>query len=62
MGHRKSISKRDFYSNTILPQEIRKISSRQPNPTPKVTRERRTNKTKISRRKEFIKNRRNKYR
>ena len=29
------------YSNTILPQETRKISNKQPNLTPKTTRERR---------------------
>ena len=29
--------KREVYSNTILPQETRKTSSRQPNFTPKVT-------------------------
>ena len=45
MGYSKSISKKKVYSNTILPQEIRKISNKQPNLTPKATRERRTNKT-----------------
>ena len=44
-GHSKSSSKREVYSNTILPQEIRKISNKQPNITPKATRERRKNKT-----------------
>ena len=44
-GCSKSNSKRDVYSNTILPQETRNISSKQPNFTPKETRERRTNKT-----------------
>ena len=44
MGHSKSISKREVYSNTNLPQETRKISNKQPNLTPKATRER-TNKT-----------------
>ena len=49
------------YSNTILPQETRKISNRQPNFTPKTTGKRRTKtnkqtkKPKISRRKEIIK-------
>ena len=33
------------YSNTIWPQETRKISNKQPNLTPKATRERRTKKT-----------------
>ena len=52
----KSSSKREVYSNTILPQETRKTSYRQPNFTPKTTGKRRTNKTpKISRRKEIIK-------
>ena len=30
-------SKKKVYSNTILPQEIRKTSNRQPNFTPKTT-------------------------
>ena len=38
----KSSSKREVYSNTILPQETRNISNKQPNPTPKAIRERRT--------------------
>ena len=42
MGHAKSSSKREVYSNTILPQEIRNISNKQPNLTPKAIRERRT--------------------
>ena len=41
----KSSSKRKVYSNTILPQETRKISNKQSNLTPKGKRERRTNKT-----------------
>ena len=45
MGQSKSSSKRDVYSNKILPQETRKISNKQPNITPKASRERRTNKT-----------------
>ena len=36
MGCRKSSSKREVYSNTIPPQEIRKTSNRQPNFTPKT--------------------------
>ena len=43
-GCSKSISKREVYSNTSLPQE-RKISNKQSNVIPKGTRERRTNKT-----------------
>ena len=62
MGCSRSSSKREVYSNTILPQERRKIMNRQPKFTPKRTGKRRvtttttkkTN-TKISRRKEIIK-------
>ena len=35
---------REVYSNTILPQEMRKFSKKQPNLTPKAIRERRTKK------------------
>ena len=45
MGCSKSSPKKEVYSNTILPQETRKISNKQSNLTPKGTRERRTNKT-----------------
>ena len=45
MGHRKGSPKREVYSNTILPQEARKIPNKQSYLTPKGTRERRTNKT-----------------
>ena len=45
MGHSKSSSKREIYSNTSLPKETRKISNKQYNLTPKGTRKRRTNKT-----------------
>ena len=55
MGCSKSSSKREVYSNTILPQETRKISNKQPNLTPRAIREGRTNKPKVSRRKEIIK-------
>ena len=55
MGCSKSSSKREVYSNTILPQETRNISNKQPNLIPKATRERRTKKPKVSRRKEIIK-------
>ena len=55
MGCSKSSSKREGYSNTILPQETRKISNRQHNFTPKTTGKRRTKTPKISRRKEIIK-------
>ena len=42
----KSGSKREVYSNIILPQKTRKISNKKSNLTPKGTKERRTNKTK----------------
>ena len=45
MGWSKSSSKSEIYSNTIQPQETRKISNKQPNLTPKEIRERRTKKT-----------------
>ena len=45
MGCSKRSSKREVYSNSISPQETRKISNKQSNLTPKGTRERRTNKT-----------------
>ena len=44
MGCRESSSKREVYSNTILPQETGKTSNRQPNFTPKTTGKRRTEK------------------
>ena len=53
MGSSKSSSKREVYSNTILPQETRKTSNIQPNFTPKTT-GKRTKKTNVSRRKEII--------
>ena len=55
MGCSKSSSKREVYSNTILPQETRNISNKQPKLTPKAIRERKTKKPKLSRRKEIIK-------
>ena len=45
IGCPKSSSKREVRSNTMLPQETRKISNKQPNLTPKTTRERIANKT-----------------
>ena len=54
MGCSKSSSKKEVYSNTILPQETRKTLNRQPNFTPK-TGKRRTKHLEISRRKEIIK-------
>ena len=44
MGCSKSSSNREVYGNTSLPQETRNISNKQPNLTPKVIRDRRTNK------------------
>ena len=44
MGYSKRSSKREVYSNTILPQETKNISNKQPNLTPKAIRERRTEK------------------
>ena len=44
MGCSKSSSNGEVYSNTILPQEIRKISNRQPKFTPKTTGKIRTKK------------------
>ena len=55
MGCSKSSFKREVYGNTILPQETRKTSNRQPNSTFKTTGKRRTKIPKISRRKEIIK-------
>ena len=44
MGYSKSSSKREVYSNKILPQETRETSNRQPKFTPKTTGKRRTKK------------------
>ena len=55
MGCSKSISKREVYSNTILPKETRNISNKQTNLTLKATREEEQKKPKGSRRKESIK-------
>ena len=55
MGCSKSSSKREDYSNTILPQERRKISNKQPNLTPKAIEKEEQKNPKVSRRKEIIK-------
>ena len=55
MGCSESSSKRKVYSNTILPQETRKTSNRQPIFTPKTTEKEGKKKPQISRRKEMIK-------
>ena len=44
MGFSKSDAKRELYSNTSLPQEIRESLNDQPNFTPKATRQGRTEK------------------
>ena len=46
MGCSKSSSKKEVYSNTILLQETRKTSNRQPNFIPKTTGKRRRTTTK----------------
>ena len=45
MGCSKNSSKREVYSNTILLQETRNMSNKQPKLTPKGIRKRRENKT-----------------
>ena len=57
MGCSKSSSKREVYSNKILPQETRKTLNRQPNFAPKTTKKIRTKPPKVSIRKEIIKSR-----
>ena len=44
MGCSKSSLKREVNSNTVIPQETRKTSNRQPDFTPKTTGKRRTKK------------------
>ena len=44
VGYNKSSSKREVHSNTGLPQEIIKISNKQPNISPKKIGKRETNK------------------
>ena len=48
MGCSKSSSKREVYSNAILPEETRNISNKQPYLTPKAIRERRTKTPKLA--------------
>ena len=45
MGCNKSSSKREVYSETVIPQETRKTSNRLPNFTPKTTGKKNKNKT-----------------
>ena len=47
MGCSKSSSKRDVYSNKILPQETRKTSNRQPNFTLKQQKKNNNNKKSV---------------
>ena len=54
MGYSKSSSKREVYSNTILPQETRKTSNRQPNFSPKTTGKKEQKNPRINRKKEII--------
>ena len=54
MGFRKSISKREIYSNATH-QEIRKATNKQSNTTSKAAGKRRTKNPKVNRRKEIIK-------
>ena len=54
MGCGKSSSKREVYSNIMLPQETEETSNRQPNFTPKTTEKEEQKTPKISRRKEII--------
>ena len=56
MGYNKSSPKREVNSNTILPQETRKTSNKQPNITPKTNwKKKEQRKPKIIRRKKIIK-------
>ena len=47
MGCSKSNSKTEVYSNTILPQETRKTSNKQPNFIPKTTEKKKNKKNKL---------------
>ena len=55
MGCSKSSSKREVYSNTILPQETRNISNKQPKLTLKQLEKEEQKNPKGSRKKEIIK-------
>ena len=46
-GCSKNSSKREVYNKTILPQETRKTSNKQPNFTPKTTGKRTKNPSKL---------------
>ena len=55
MGHCKSSAKGQVHNITGLPQETRKKSNKQPNFTPKATREGRNEEPRVSIRKEILK-------
>ena len=55
MGHSKSSSKREVYSNVVLPQETRKISNKQPTLHLKQLEKEEQTEAKVRRRKEIIK-------
>ena len=55
MGHSKSSSKREVHTNTILPQETRKMTNKQCKLTIKQLEKKEQTKPKVSRRKEIIK-------
>ena len=55
MGHCKSSAKGKVHSNTGLPQETRKKSTRQPNSTPKAIEKEEMKNPRVSRRKEILK-------
>ena len=56
MGHSKSSSRREVYSNPRLPQEVRKISNKQPNLTPKGMRKKNCKKPKNVEAKQYTNN------
>ena len=55
MEKKQSSSKREVYSNTILPQETRIISNKQSKVRSKTTRKRRNKESRVSIRKEILK-------
>ena len=55
MGFSKNSSKREVYSDTIIPQEIRKALNKQLNSTSKSAGKRRKKNPKVSKRKDIIK-------
>ena len=55
IGCSKSSSKRKVYSNTVLPQDTRKISSKPPHQTQSKVKKEEQTKLKVRRKKEIIK-------